>query len=315
MRIAWTSIIRTLFALLLMVLGGIFFVRNGAELQSISKAFHGARPEYLLVAFATSVCIVLIQSAVIRACYRSLEKDIPFREAIVLYLKRFFLSPFIPGGFSVAQYTLTKDLDHHDIKPSEHTFVSSAFVLVSATSYLILLVPIVFLVGRVLLQDEEHIYVLARIFAGAIATAVTLIVVCRPLLSRLVRKWLAPHVGHFHSKPLIEAGLLSLLVDSAGMLLLWSALHSLGIQVAVEIAAAAYVLTALVLTASPLFQGLVVVESALVFFLGKAGVPTADALAGTLIFRGFQLWLPLLVGGFVYVWPLWHKAKSHLGIE
>jgi uncharacterized membrane protein YbhN (UPF0104 family) len=315
MRINWRSTLQTLFAILLMVLGVLFFVKNRGELRDVVQAFGQAQPGYLLIALIAAVLTVLAQAYAISLSYRAIEKEVPLRETIPLYLKRYFLSPFIPGGFSVAQYTLTKDLEHHEITTAEHAFVSSGYVLAGITSYLIVLIPVVFLISRTFFTEQSLIYTVAKVIAVLVLIGAVLGILFRPYLSRLIRGWLMPHIGHFHSIPLIKATCTSLIVDTAGIVMLWSAIHALGINLSAAVASAAYILTVLVLTISPLFQGLVVVEGILTYFLGQAGVPAGEALAGVLIFRGFQMWLPILVGGIVYVWPYWHKAREKFGIE
>ena len=57
------------------------------------------------------------------------------------------------------------------------------------------------------------------------------------------------------------------------------------------------------LTASPLFQGILVIEGTLVYALSTFGVRESDAFAGTIVFRFFHLWVPLIAGAFVYFAP------------
>lgn len=312
MRINWRSLLQTAFALLLMVLGVMFFVRNRGEVSDVAQAFQHAHPGYLIVALGAAIITVIAQSVAIRYAYRAIEKTIPLRETVALYLKRFFLSPFIPGGFSVAQYTLTKDLEHHEISTAEHAFASTAYVVASISSYLIILIPVVFLISRTFFNQSSIIYTVARDLAVLVSFAILLLILFRPYVSHWIRKWLKPHIGHFHTKPILQATLTSLLVDLSGIVMLWSSVHSLGLNLHFSVAAAAYILTVLVLTISPLFQGLVVVEGVLTLFLGEAGIPPSNALAGVLIFRGFQMWLPIIVGGIVYAWPYLHKARTQL---
>jgi uncharacterized membrane protein YbhN (UPF0104 family) len=315
MRFNWRGVLQTTFALLLMVLGAFFFYRNRGEVHKVAEAFRQAEPGYLVLAVLGVIITIVEQSYAIKLSYEAIEKKIPIRETISLYLKRFFLSPFIPGGFSVAQYTLTKDLAHHDITPAEHAFVSSGYVVAGIVSYLIILIPVIYLLSGTFFHGTGTIYVLARGLAGLVVVGAVLGFLFRNFLSKLLRRWLQPHIGHFHTAPLVKATLTSLIVDTSGILVLWSSVHSLGVNLPVGVAAGAYILAILVLTISPLFQGLLVVEGVLTFFLGQAGVPAGEALASVLIFRGFQLWLPLLIGGVVYASPLVLSLKERLGFD
>ncbi len=313
-KIPWRPILQTIFAIALMVLGTIFFYKNRGEVRAVAHAFRQAHPAYLIIAFVAAIVTVVAQAQAIRLAYVSIEKNVTLWECISLYLKRFFLSPFIPGGFSVAQYTLTKDLAHYEMKQSEHAFASTAYVIVSMSSYLILLVPTVLLASNTLSSNQGRTTEIAYALVMLVLIGALVGVLFRRTILQRIRKWVAPHVGHFHSTPLYKAFGVCLLVDISGILMLWSAIRSIDAQISIPVAAGAYIITILVLTISPLFQGILVVESVLTFFLTQAGVPAGDALAGTLIFRGFQLWLPLIVGGGLYVWPLYLQAREHLGM-
>lgn len=302
MQIRWRIILQIFFALALMVLGTMFFKQSDVEVKNIYQAFQHAHPGYLLLSVLVLAANVLAQAYVLRSVYQSVDHTIRLRESLSLYLKRFFLSPFIPGGFSAAQYTLRSDLDHHKIKPSEHTFASTLFVLISIGSYLVFLIPVAFLGGHTLLASERMLSDVVSIVAGLIGVAAACLFLFRHAVVKLVRRWLKPHVGHIYSKPIMRAFLASLALDAGGILLVWFALLAVGVHLPLEIAGIAYILTVLVLSISPLFQGFLIVESAMVFFLTKAGVEGGTAVAATLIFRGFQLWLPLVVSGLVYLY-------------
>lgn len=314
MRIPWKTVLRVAFALILTTLGVLFFVQNRGEVWDAALAFKEADPRYLLLAAFFTGAVSVTQALVLQYAYRSIEKYIPFKEALALYFKRFFLSAFIPGGFTVAQYTMTRDLKHHDITPSEHAFASSAFVTASVGSYLALLVPSLIFAAKTLLANSYQAQAAVLVIAGLVGLVGALAVLFRKAIARFVRKLIRPHVGHFHSKPLVQATAISLIIDSCGVLVLACSIRAVGASLAIELVAACYFLTAIVLSLSPFFQGLVVVESALVFFLTRSGLSTEHAIASTLISRGFLLWILLLVGGVVHAFPIWRKARTSLSL-
>jgi phosphatidylglycerol lysyltransferase len=303
MQISWRGLLQTVLALGLTILGVLFFRSNAGEMRDVIKAFQIGRPLYLVLALMGSILVVYTQASAMRLSYLSLEHRITLRDAIVLYLKRFFLSPFIPGGFSVAQYTLKKELQKYDITPAEHAFASSIYVLAGICGNLILLVPATFLLSRRIFIDSYRWNIALILVAGALGILICLTFLLRRRIAAYARQLLASHIGHFHSKPILKSLFVCVSVEVLGMIIFWCSSNALHLQVPFEVAAGAYLLSILVITISPLFQGLVVVEGALVYFLAQTGVSESGALAAALIYRGFQLWLPLLVGGALYIWP------------
>jgi uncharacterized membrane protein YbhN (UPF0104 family) len=87
--------------------------------------------------------------------------------------------------------------------------------------------------------------------------------------------------------------LLIFLLDSGS---LWAVLRSLGIEASFVTAFIAIVLASITATLSALPGGNGGFEAGSVALLIILGVPVEAALTGTIIFRGFSLWLPLLPG-------------------
>jgi uncharacterized protein (TIRG00374 family) len=75
-------------------------------------------------------------------------------------------------------------------------------------------------------------------------------------------------------------------------------LFSLGYQASFSAAFGAFVLASIVVTLGPIPMGLGSFEAVSIGMLRAAGVPFEAAFSGTLLFRGFTLWVPLIPGMF-----------------
>jgi len=303
MRISWSSLFRILLTVALTVLGILFFRSTHGQLQSGYEALKQANLWYVLLSLLLTALAVTMQAQTIRFCYRTIRRSVDLLHCLNLYLKRFFLSPFIPGGFSVAQYTMSHELEQYGITSSENAFVSTVYVLTGSCTYiLILIISLIFAGLRGTLQTSRF-YSILLIFTASIIVLILLLYLFRKELLGRIRQWLHPYIGNFDLQPLLSAFLGSFVVDLLGILILWSSLRGVGHPISFEYATLGYIITILIITLSPFFQGLVVVEGALVYTLKEFGVPPGPAFAGAIVFRTFQLWIPLLVGGIVYVVP------------
>ena len=102
----------------------------------------------------------------------------------------------------------------------------------------------------------------------------------------------------FDPKLLVFASFFNIIVFLLDSGTLWAVLHSLGISATFFTAFIALILASVAATLSALPGGLGGFEAASVGLLTLMHVPLEAALAGTLILRGFTLWLPLLPGLF-----------------
>jgi glycosyltransferase 2 family protein len=100
----------------------------------------------------------------------------------------------------------------------------------------------------------------------------------------------------YSPKLLAYASLFNLLIFLLDGGSLWAVLRSLNIEASFITAFMAIVLASIAATLSALPGGIGGFEAGAVAILTLLGVPLEAALTGTLIFRGFSLWLPLLPG-------------------
>ncbi len=100
----------------------------------------------------------------------------------------------------------------------------------------------------------------------------------------------------YNPRLLVFASLLNLIIFLLDSGTLWAVMHSLGISAGPHVAFIALIFASVAATLSALPGGLGGFEAACVAMLTLMHVPIEAALAGTLILRGFTLWLPLLPG-------------------
>jgi uncharacterized protein (TIRG00374 family) len=86
-------------------------------------------------------------------------------------------------------------------------------------------------------------------------------------------------------------------------------LYSLGLSASLGAVFAAFMMASMVMTLGPIPLGLGSFEATCIAMLRVTGVPFEAALSATLLFRGFSLWLPLVLGFALARRTLRHKAS------
>jgi uncharacterized protein (TIRG00374 family) len=87
-------------------------------------------------------------------------------------------------------------------------------------------------------------------------------------------------------------------------------LFALGLHVPFSAAFSAFIMASIVVTLGPIPMGLGSFEAVSIGMLRVMGVPFEAALSGTLLFRGYTLWVPLIPGMFAARRQLKQKKKK-----
>jgi uncharacterized membrane protein YbhN (UPF0104 family) len=96
-------------------------------------------------------------------------------------------------------------------------------------------------------------------------------------------------------------------VNIAGFLMLAASVQAVGQHPNLTTLLVARAMASLAILALPIFQGAGAVEVAVAGALHAGGVPLADAIAATVLFRIGQFWTPLVIGGAAIL-P-WERCK------
>jgi uncharacterized protein (TIRG00374 family) len=104
--------------------------------------------------------------------------------------------------------------------------------------------------------------------------------------------------------------LLNIAVFALDGLTMQLCLFALGMRASFSAAFGAFILASIVVTLGPIPMGLGSFEAVSIGMLRAAGVPFEAALSGTLLFRGFTLWVPLIPGMFAARRQLKRKKKD-----
>jgi len=290
----------------------LFLVKQHTELQSIKAIIGQTNFWYLSVGLVLTVFYAVAQALFYQAALSTIHKKIPFKSSLSLFLKRFFIGTFLPAGFTVSQYAFSSELKRFSINRLENHLASTLYLLTGTLSYAIILVPTVIY----LLVTNNLVSELG--YGSLIVVAVTALLIWQayiafrqkgllyaflkrifPDLPAFLHSWQAHSLDQ---KGLIASLCYAFVVDFIGVALLFFTFLALHLPPSLALAFIGYVVTILLLSISPFFEGIGLIEFSLVYMFQGFGMSAEKAVAVTILFRFYQLWVPFLAGFFVFIY-------------
>ena len=303
----WREIIAVLFLLV-----GIFFFRSERrELHSLQHHIATANAAWVWLGVSVTLVYIFLQSGMYVTSFTAISTRLPWSHAIELFLKRNFLSVFLPaGGISSLAYSPTSIRREGLTKMQVHQ-ASGIYAFVGLLTIFVVGVPVLiysFFQSENTTQIGEGLLGLSLILA-----AVYLIFRSFQRKGKLYH-WVGkkfpkfiPAVDELFSADVstryfVFTVLFSLGVECCGILHIFIAAKALGLPASLAASAIAYIISVLLMSVSPFLRGLGAVELSMVYVLTLYGYSPVNALAITILYRLFEFWLPLVAGFFSYLW-------------
>jgi len=293
-----------------LLLAFIFFRSERRELGDIVPHLRQANRIWVIAGIAVTGLFFLLQGAMYRASFAAVHLDLPVAQGVVLFLKRNFLSVFLPaGGVSSLAYTPSQIRRNGFNKMQVHQasgiygFVGLLTVVIAG---LPVLVSMAFNGG---LRDASTGFISLLVILAGVWGIVRLLKPGKFLNLSIRRRFpaVAPFIDELFSANLNNrafgsAVFYSLLIELCGMAHVYIAMIALGFHASVGVAAAAYIISVLLMLVSPMLRGLGAVEVSLVYVMELYGYSAGQALAVTVLYRVFEFWLPLAAGFIAFAW-------------
>jgi len=121
---------------------GIYFVKHErGEFAQIQRILNTAQPLWVLLGIAISSLYIALQALMYVFSFKSIHKKITFQSALLLFLKRNFISVFLPAGGVSSLAFFTKPLEEQDISKTKIHFASTIYAFVGILSVLLVAIP------------------------------------------------------------------------------------------------------------------------------------------------------------------------------
>ncbi len=296
----------------MILLAFIFFRSERKELTQIIPQIENADGRWLLAGFMITLLYVLFQSGMYVSSFASIALRLKWVDAIELFLKRNFLSIFLPaGGVSALAYTPSQLRKRNFNKTQIHQ-ASGLYAFAGLFTVFLVGFPVVILFA---ISSNQHLksawiglVLVVCILAGIVWVARSLkqkgklysyigkkIPSAVPLIDELF-------AANVNNKKYAGSILFSTGVEFTGMFHIYIAMLALGFTASFPVAAIAYMVSVLLMITSPFLRGLGAVELSLVYILELYGYSTVQALSITVLYRVFEFWLPMVFGILAFAW-------------
>jgi len=304
----WKFIVQIALGILSLALAVFFIKHERTEFTQVKTVLLQAKPYWLFSGVVLVFLFVAVQGWMYQQSFRAVQRRIPFKIGMLLYLKRNFISIFIPAGTLTNVLFFNKDIEEKQgIEKAYIYYASTIFSICSVLSSILVAVPaliLLFLKGDL---KSKMIYGIlgAGIVFGLLVYVVISIVKKGVVYKIIVKK--APSFGKIISdlqqqsinkKHLLKVLLWSCIIELIGIAHLYIAMGALGLTPSLIVAVIGYALVLLILLSSPFLRGIGAIELALTYVLTLYNYNSVAALSIVFLFRFFEFWSVMILGLF-----------------
>jgi phosphatidylglycerol lysyltransferase len=296
-------IIQFLFTVLFVYTAFWFISHERSEIGSVRGIIKSADANWVMAGIALVLLYILLRGLMYVTSFACINKNVSLRESTILFLKRNFISVFLPAGGVSSLIFFTSKLEKQGITKSQIFFASSVSAFVSILTVVIVAVPaflfvvsgeslgrwlalggtvlilVLFVLGFYSLKRKTGIYrLIIKILPG----------------SAIIMEDMSSH--RIKAMPFIYTIILSIIVELIGIAHVYIAMIALGSAPSLPSAIMSYLIVVLFIIISPFLRGLGAIEVSMSYILIQFGFGKAESIAITMLFRFFEFWLPLLAG-------------------
>ncbi len=287
-----------------------FLKHEGAELREVRPLLLAADWRWIIFGVALNILYIFCHGKMYQSAFSAVSSTISVSDGMILYLKRNFVSVFLPlGGVSSLAF-FSGDIQKKKVSQSQINYASSIYGFVGILSVLLVAIPVFIyaLLKRTIGYGE---------WFGLLAVAFLLIALYL-LFTSVVRKKLAyvylikyiptaeVYVNEFTSnqverKYFMATLYYSLIIEAIGVLHVYIAMLALHLEASLLFALVGYVVAVVFLVISPFLRGLGAVEASLTFIMIRLGYTEFAAVSITLLYRFMEFWVPMAIGGLCFL--------------
>lgn len=296
---------------LFIALGVIFIKNEHSEIINVKDVLISSKIWWILAGIMSTVVYIFLQGQMYVYSFASVRQEVTLLDATRLFIKRNFVSVFLPAGGISSLAFFTSSIHNESIKKSQIHFASSIYGFVGILTVVIVAIPALiysnFSGGSF---GANEWYALLSI----IVLMVALIAIFRSIrrkgyfFSLLIR--FAPEAEalindldehQIDNRQFLYTIVISILIEFVGIAQVYIAMIALGLEPSLPAALMGYIISVVFLIISPFLRGLGPVEVSMTYILIQFGFTSVQAIAVTLLYRFFEFWLPLVAGALVFV--------------
>jgi phosphatidylglycerol lysyltransferase len=303
-------IIQFILAVLILAVGTWFLKHERIELGEVKNTLGASRLQYLLIGVILTVFFIVLQGMMYKMAFAAVDKKVPLALTILLYLKRNFISIFLPAGGVASLAFFTSSIESKGVSKSKIHFASSIYAFFAILSVVLVALPIfIYALIDGLVGSGEWVAFLAMVlvvftiflFYRSIAKKgriYRLLIRLFPSSEVFIEEFIIHTVS---TRYLVFAIITSVIIDITGIFQLYIAMLALNFHPSLFIAMMGYLTAIISLFVSPFMRGLGAVEISISYVLTRFGYSNVEAISITFLYRFFGFWLPLLAGSLSFL--------------
>ncbi|PZX92598.1 lysylphosphatidylglycerol synthetase family protein [Flavobacterium aquariorum] len=289
---------------------GIWFIKHETpEIIQIKNAVSNATLLWVVVGLFITIVYFVLQGLLYVASFAAINAKIELKDAVILFLKRNFISVFLPaGGFSSLLFFNNAIKKKGNSELQIH-LASGLYAFIGILSVVLVAIPVFIYTFLKATIGASDWYALLSI----IVFIIVLISIYRSLIAKgymytLLTKWL-PKTEIFlndienqiiDKRKFFIAVLYSVSIEIVGIAHLYVAMIALHFEPSLLIASIGYIISMIFLIISPFMRGLGAVEASMSYILIRYGFGNVDAIAIAFLYRIFEFWTPLFAGILIF---------------
>ncbi len=298
------------FTIFFIGIGIWFFKHEQTEFSQVKNALIAAKWPWVLTGTGITLILFLLHGLMYRASFATIKSSVFLPDTILLFLKRNFISVFLPAGGISSLAFFAEPIEKKGIKESQIYFASVIYGFVGILSVIIVAIPaFLYALTKGQVNSGEWIAL-----GSVILILGGIYFMYRSVSGKgFVYKWLIrliPQSAVFiedleNHKINIRQFLLtifySILIEIAGISHLYVAMIALNFTPSVFTAVMGYIVSVIFLIISPFLRGLGAIEVSMSYCLIRFGFGSVEAISITFLYRFFEFWIPLFIGALSFL--------------
>ena len=282
-----------------------FLKKERTELSNVKDALMNADLPWLTAGILLAFFYCFLQGLMYVTSFSAVNARISIWEAVILFLKRNFISIFLPAGGVSSLVFYTKDIEKKGITKTQIYFGSSIYGFIGILSVVIVAVPafIIALARRSIGSNEWLALMAIILLLAAFYYVYYLISTKGKFYTWLVRRFPNAEIylnelqsNHTDRKQILLTILISVLIELVGIAHVYIAMIALHFTPSLFTSLIAYLVMVVFLIVSPFLRGFGAIEISMTFILIRFGFSNVQAIAIMLLFRFFEFWIPFISG-------------------
>jgi phosphatidylglycerol lysyltransferase len=290
---------------------GIWFIKHeGAELIEVKKVLISAKWQWVLIGIGLTIVYIFLQGQMYVYAFASGNIKVSLTDSTILFIKRNFISIFLPAGGISSLAFFTGTIENKGIKKTQIHFASSIYGFIGILSVVIVAIPaFLYAIFKGIIGSAEWyalgteillIFTLFLLYRNITKKGVfyRMLVKLSPSLEVLLNDLLNHKIDN---KKFLLTIFTSIVIEFVGIAHLYVAMVALNFNPSLFAAIMGYVISVIFLVVSPFLRGLGAIEVSMTYVLIRFGFGNVEAIAITLLYRFFEFWTPLFTGVLTFI--------------